>query len=148
MDRKTIALVIARWLKGKSPEMLRAMKDAERTSAHWGVAIAKNLSKGPFTSAHLKAMGHPYSKRKNRPPQDPAIINKQSGFFLSAWVARPTQQAANSFQTRIENFAPYAEFLHRGTDRMIQRPILERIAQKLRPFRRKTLADAMRRVLR
>lgn len=148
MDRKTVGLIIARWLSGKSPEIKRALYDSERVSAHWGVQIAKNLSKGPFTSAHLKAMGHPYSRRKNRPPMDPAIINKQSGVFLSAWVARPTKETTNSFSTRIENFAPHSTFLIKGTRKMIARPILQRVREKLAPFRRRTLADAMRRVLR
>lgn len=96
---------------------------------------AVKLSSGTFN-----ARGE-YARRNPRPPQDPAIINVQSGVFRSAWTVRKEGSV-----WVVENDAPHADFM-RGTRLMITRPILERVEAWAAPVLERNVTEALRRAL-
>lgn len=115
-------------------EIERAVVEAEKDAMQEALRIARSLSSGPFSREELRRLGHPY-RHGGRPPQDPAIINRQMGRFKEGWRVSTTRRTANGISSRLVNETPYARFLFRGTKRMIARPIYERIRQQLAPYR-------------
>jgi hypothetical protein len=94
---------------------------------------AVSWSSGGFSSAQLAAMGHPYAKRAPHPPQDPGIINRQSGTFLRSWRSSGLEYTLEGLGIRVFNEAPYADYLDKGTSLMILRPIIDRLDEELLP---------------
>ena len=92
------------------------------------LAHARDLSQGHFTLAALRRMRHPY-RHGGSPPQDPAIINRQSGRFAAAW--HPVWVSAT--HAKAANYSPEAEWLEKGTARMIARPIVQRVEEATQP---------------
>jgi hypothetical protein len=110
---------------------------AERQTMAFALQEARRLSGGPFKTAMLRAMGHPYAKRRPRPPIDAAIINKQSNVFRRSWRVVPPRQAGKEMVSTLSNIAPYARFLFEGTRLMIMRPTLLKIRKRVAAFRHK-----------
>lgn len=108
-----------------------ALMEAVNAAAAEGLRIAQDLSTGQYSSKQLRKMGHPYAKRNPRPPQDAAIINLQTGIFKSAWQVIPAAKNLNSISAFIRNDSFVADFLQYGTDRMMVRPIRDRVEEKL-----------------
>lgn len=137
---------IAYTMRRKALAFEGAVRDAERQSAQSALEIARELSSGRFSTAQLRALGHPY-RIGGVPPQDPAIINRQSGRFYHGWRIIPPRQSQGGLVTRLVNDSPQAKRLSRGTSRMIARPILQRIAERTRPRRRALYRAAIRQTL-
>ncbi|SRR6266511_3332041 len=91
------------------------------------------LSGGPYSAAALRAMGHPYSRRRPHPPAAPYIVNVQSGQFRRSWRVKARMQGGD-LEIIVDNTAPYARYLFDGTSRMIARPIRERVAAEVREW--------------
>lgn len=140
-DRFDRALGGARELLGRPARAVEEAVGAE------GARIARRLSSGPYTSAMLRAMGHPYSRRAPHPPAPPSIINVQSGLFARSWriAARVRGLTLN---VEIENTAPYARYLLRGTTRMIERPYERALREDLVRAIPHIVADALARTFR
>lgn len=108
----------------KAAKALRAMPktilDAEvaamKTTVALAVREAQRLSSGAF-----KSKGE-YSRRNPHPPFDPAIINAQSGEFRSAWRGL-TLISSTTVTGRVINASLKADWLDKGTPKMISRPI-------------------------
>jgi hypothetical protein len=113
------------------------VREAERESAYEALRLAREFSSGPFSTALLRKMGHPYARRKPNPPQDPAIINRQSGDFINAWRVSGPRQTTTGLKTKLINDVRYAIYLQNGTETMIERPIREKILSALAPIRRR-----------
>lgn len=129
----------------------RNLLRAEAESAAEGVLIAKLLSSGPYPQSVLTAMGHPYARRRPRPPMPPYIINRQTtaagaASFFSAWRWDGPEKKRGRVETRILNDTPYGVYLENEKDRgpMIRRPILEAVGALLEPRRLARLAQAFR----
>jgi hypothetical protein len=126
-------------LRQKARALQQQVRSAEAQSAQEALATAHAYSSGPFSTRMLQIMGHPYSRRNPRPPGNPAVVNRQSGRFRSSW--RVMRQGD---RTRLVNDAPYAQYFNdAGTVRMMRRPILRAIAQKIRRNRERRLARAV-----
>jgi hypothetical protein len=123
------------------------VRKAERESAEQALKIARQLSSGKISSAQLRQRGHPYAARNPRPPQDPAIVNVQSGAFRDGWKITGPRTSSKGLVTRLVNTSKPAKFLGRGTSRMIPRPIADAITQQLRRDRKNRLARALRQAL-
>jgi hypothetical protein len=134
-------------LRRRALRLKETVRQAERASAEEGKSIARLLSSGPFKAAVLRAMGHPYAARSPRPPMDPAVINEQTGQFKAAWRVSGPRQTASGLLTRITNDSPYAKFLFGGTARMIARPTLKRIRERLMRSRKNRFARAVSRAM-
>ena len=79
--------------------------------------------------ADLRAMGHPYAKRRPNPPHAPYLIHKQRGNFNRRWYAK-TFRRGDDFGFELGNTARTSKgrallpLLQSGTKKMIPRPIL------------------------
>src|SRR5690242_20499263 len=69
--------------------VFKAVMEAERVSGNDARRTAVKLSSGKFSTLKLRLMHGPYSTRDPHPPDDPAIINKQTGLFRSSWHIDP-----------------------------------------------------------
>ncbi len=127
---------IAAYFRRREKVLLPFARAAEKESATETLRVLQELSSGPYSTSRLAQMGHPY-RIGGTPPADPAVINVQTGGFRAAWIVRPPRRSANGLSTRIVNTAPYAVFLLSGTEKMIARPILGRMRERLRPIRQR-----------
>jgi hypothetical protein len=127
---------ISTYFRRKSTSLQPFARAAEKEAAGETLTILRELSSGPYSSARLRQMGHPY-RIGGTPPMDPAIINAQTGKFRAAWRVDPPRKRADGLSTRIVNTQPYAVYLLSGTGKMIARPILGRMREKLRPIRQR-----------
>jgi hypothetical protein len=109
--------------------MERVAREVTAASLADALATARGLSRGRYTSRQLRALGHPY-RHGGTPPQDPAIINIQSGAFLAAWEIVPSADGTGGM---VVNRSPQAEWLRAGTSRMIARPTVERVEEEVGP---------------
>lgn len=105
---------------------------AEIATAKEAVRFAQGRSSGPFKQKQLNKMGNPFSKLKWPVPQlEPGIINKQSGTFRSSWTYLMASSLDKSGGSKpypvVQNTAPYAKFLQKGTWKMFRRPIEDSI---------------------
>lgn len=125
---------------------------AEERNLREAKKIAVVLSSGPYSSAQLARMGHPYNKKKPHPPRGRAdIINIQSGesgLFRSSWEMQGpvSSLASGEIMIRLVNIAPYS-FAMWGTKYMIPRRIDLTIAQRMRKKRLARLEAALNRAL-
>jgi len=130
---------MAKKLYQKVVALKQQTEEAGRLSQESALEIARGLSSGTISSHQLAVMGHPYARRRPRPPQDAAIINRQSGRFYHGWRLDGG---------KLVNDTGYAPFLFHGTRRMIARPILVRIGMEVGKKRRTIYKAAISRALR
>jgi hypothetical protein len=138
---------IALLLRRKALQFEQAVRQAEKEAAAEALRIARELSSGPYSSAALRRMGHPYARRRPRPPGDVAIVNVQTGRFLAAWRVSGPRKTGSGLSTRLVNNSPQARLLLGGTKVMIARPIIKRIGERVAAKRRRLHQQAMRRAL-
>lgn len=121
-------------------ERERAARELESTVSSAVAAFGEQVkaeavafSLGPYSLKELADMGHPYSKANPQPPDDPAIINLQTGHFLRGWTLGMVQRAPDAIWITVGNYTKEADFLDRGTNTMIRRPLVERLESLLLP---------------
>jgi hypothetical protein len=114
-----------------------AMSDALQVT----LIEAKRLSSGFETRKDHRRNDHPYARRHGRvkPPNDPFLINAQSGRFLQSWERREPQDAGGKLVGVVTNSDPKGELLGRGTRLMLARPLPVVVA----PLGEQALADAL-----
>jgi len=134
-------------LRRRVQALSEAIRASEAESLKEALAIARKLSSGTISSAQLRRMGHPY-RPGGSPPQDPAIINVQSGQFRAAWRANGPFDARGGLVSQLVNTARYAALLFSGTSRMIPRPIFQAIQRRVSQARYRRLKAAAERALR
>lgn len=106
---------------------------------------ARSLSRGPYTSAMLRAMGHPYSRKSRKLPMHSGVINRQTGRFENSWVVHVPRRTRKGIVSRLYNRAPYSGYLASGTKRMIKRSTVELIYARIAANRRARIARAFKR---
>lgn len=127
----------AKELRARARAVTPAGKTAQRLTLKVMKAQARTASSGPFRSAQLAKMGRPYSKRRPRPPQDRAILNRQSGRLLNGWRTVVGVNVAGRLEGSLFNIAPEARWFDdrlypRGTKWAIARPIQNYLRSKVR----------------
>jgi hypothetical protein len=145
--RRRLYLKLAQGVAKKAQQLDRGVREAEAKSADEALRIARELSSGRFSLAQLARMGHPY-RIGGVPPQDAAIVNKQTGAFYRGWRVIGPRQRGGDLATKLVNDSPQAERLSRGTSRMIARPILTRIRERVEGKRRALYKASIRKALR
>lgn len=110
------------------------MRRAAQTQAAKMKFVAISLSSGPLSTAQLRQMGHPYSRRF---PAGAAglpdhVINRQTGAFASAWSCR-ARRNRDDWTISLYNSSPYAAYLEFGTVTSRARPIMEEVLRKTGP---------------
>ncbi len=146
--RITCAQLAAR-LRAFPGKLEKEVKKAEGQSLVKARIIARKWSSGTIKTATLIALGHPYSKRDPNPPQDPAIINFQTGLFKSMWIPSSVNFTLSNhvITGRLKNDAPYG-YKMENSFLMIRRPILDRIVKEIEPIRYANLERAVERAMR
>lgn len=129
----------AQALQRKADAAIREVRRANEQASYEALLEARKLSSGPFSSRALRAMGHPYARRRPRPPLPAHVINVQSGRFRRAW-----RIAGHGDALRLVNDTPYGRGFARGTARMIARPISIALAARIREKRMARLKEAAR----
>lgn len=130
---------------------MRALKEelrkAEGATIRHGELLGKRMSEGPYSSARLARMGHPYATRRPNPPMHPAIINRQRGVFWRSWRRDLGQWRGGTLISFVFNIDPKARLLMHGTRKMIARPIKPVLEGWIAQDRIGRLQMAMRRAL-
>lgn len=137
---------VAATLKKIAKQIPTQLREAEKSTLETAHRVAVAYSSGPYKTAALRRMGHPYSRRAPNPPGDPGIINRQSGRFAGSWRRSTGSWSGGSLVSRLSNSSPEAHYM-RGTKFMIARPITVLVVKAIRPVRISKLRAALRRAL-
>lgn len=126
-----------------------ALRRAETESVKEAQKIAISLSKGAYSSLELARMGHPYAKRRPRPPADPGIINKQTGQFLGGWRRKTGNWSGGTLFSSAFNISLHAKLLEAAPKRssQIARPLPSLVLPRIRRTRMARLQAAIGKVL-
>lgn len=119
----------ARALRQASVAVEKAGNAAASRTADQTNAYAKRLSSGPFSSATLAILDHPFATRHGSVQMglDPSVINKQTGLFKSSWRVYVVVAPDGMRVPVVRNVAPYATYLETGTRTMFARPMKPRL---------------------
>lgn len=137
----------ANQLRRRARRIVTELAKAEAGTADIGVAIARDMSSGTFSTRQLAAMGSPYARRHGGmgvPHGDPGVINEQTGAFYRRWFPIKDKRFTNVIFNAVVNDSPIAGYLKRGTRTMIDRPIEERVRAFLQPIRVRRIATAIK----
>ena len=137
----------ARELKRQAARLVEELKAAERLSLLDAHSEAVRLSSGTLTEEDLRRLDHPYATRHGSPRLAPGIINAQSGEFRAGWVARGPTQRGDVIRSTVQNLAPVAKYLEKGTEVMFARPLPELVEAELAPRRLRRIRAAVERAL-
>lgn len=140
---------ISKYFRNVKRKFDEEMMKAEIENARTILDSILQFSSGDISEAELAEMGHPYAWGRV-PPQDPAIINEQTGLFLQSWNQDgPRFLPDGSIYTRFWNSAPYAEFLSRkdGTVFMIPRPLDDAVKRETDSIVRARRREALKRAI-
>lgn len=127
----------------RAGEIQTALQHAQRITGQSLLRRSIRMASGTRTTALLRAMGHPYSRRRSSPPGDPAIINAQTGRFRAAFKVQ-ISTSSDDVKVYLLNTDPKAIWLFQGTRLMIARPLRVRVQQQEMPDWRRRLIEAYR----
>lgn len=118
-------------------ELPRAAVDAADQGLTLLQERAVELSSGPATPADLERAGRPYRKQRGKKRRrgggaaDPAVINIDSGDFVSAWGHR-VDLTGEDVGGEVFNTDWKADLLAEGTETMVPRPLPEAVVKEMR----------------
>src|SRR6186997_3006498 len=121
---------IARLLTRAAERLTVEMRKAERASQTQAIELARQYSQGPYSTAELRRLGHPYARRHGAPGLDPSLINRQSGLLARSWRREGPLEKDGGLHTSVFNDAPEAFFMG-GTEKMFERPLPERVLAEI-----------------
>jgi hypothetical protein len=127
-----------------------ALRDAERLTLLDIQAEAKRLSRGVYKTETLAKMGHPYAKRKPRPPADAGIINLQKGDLLRGWRRKTGNWSGGTLFSSVFNISAHGalvEAMGKPGSPTIARPLPLLIPPLVRRARLARLRAVLRKVL-
>jgi hypothetical protein len=133
-------------IRGQATKLKQLAPQAERESCADARRVAIKYASGPIKQAQLTAMGHPYSRRRPRPPLPTFIVNVQSGRFRGSFSVKQ-QDVAGETWTNLLNSSPEWAFLRAGTSRMLRRPLDVETAKAITVKRGINLAHAVNRAM-
>lgn len=142
MARDNLTQAAAR-LEQVVPQLLDRLEAAEERTQRFVFSLVLERSSGRYSLALLAAIGHPYAKANPHPPMHPGIINVQSGVFKRSWQDQEHRRP-DYIGFSIWNNAPHAMFLEHGTDKMIERPLVELVMLDARPYHEQQVKAALR----
>lgn len=117
----------------------------EERSAQDAHAVLVEQSSGTIDTKTLRRMGHPFAVRDPQTPIDPSVINAQTGDYRDAWQQQPAEVTPSAVTVRVTNRDRAARYMA-GTRRMVARPIIAAVRERLtaeRLRRLRTAADAV-----
>lgn len=130
---------VARW-RNRATKLTPAIRQAEIDVMNYARQKAIEYS----SARAYRITGrppYPYSRKNPAPPLPPYYINiqgrKGSEHFHTKWFVN-TQETPKGFTSSIWNAAKYAKFMRGGgASKMIARPILQKVGEKVREYRLK-----------
>lgn len=141
---------VAAEIRRRAAALPRAIRAAEMETIKAVQDTAKQFSRGGYSTLALTRMGHPYAKRRPRPPADPGIINYQTGNFYRGWRRRTGGWSGGTLFSYVFNVSREGQLLQAGgTGRsaMMERNILRLVVPTIRRARIARLSRAIRKVL-
>lgn len=124
----------------KARAVVAETRRAEQEALADGLKEARRLSSGAYSARQLRAMGHPYARRRGGGGLPGQVINVQTGAFRAGWRIQGR---------RLVNTRGAARWLMaRGTRTMIGRPIQAAVAAALAAAGRRRALAAARRAMR
>ncbi|MCW3053296.1 MAG: hypothetical protein JWN14_2466 [Chthonomonadales bacterium] len=150
MSVKGTPAQIAAVIRTRALQLKLGLRAAERQTILAVQTEAKRLSSGNYSSATLAKMGHPYSKKRPRPPQDPGIINLQSGNFQRGWRRQTGSWSGGALSSFVFNVSREGVLLEAGgssRSTQIRRDLVSLVLPTIRRARRQRLSDAIRKAL-
>lgn len=134
---------IARIIEQRAAALQPRLVKAETASAQEALAEGRARSTTQhYSLAQLRRMGHPYAKRRPRPPMYVGIINRQSGKFVAGWES-DTFESFGSIVSRVRNRSEHARFML-GKGFMVERPIWKIVKMAANRHRRERLRKAVK----
>lgn len=127
-------LEMARQLETAAQRLPEALRRAEEASTLQAYHTFRIYSHGPYSSAQLAAMGHPY-RHGGKPPMHPAFINYQTGRFEKSFLVALPMVGTDGIRSLVWNSVFYGRFLASGTVKMIMRSLPERVERDITPER-------------
>lgn len=141
----TVAMSPERALRlfvGLERRIVQQVLTAERLTVEEAKTMLVEASSGTLTEKDLRELDHPYARRHGVAKRDPSIINVRSGRFSRSWSTLSPRARARRVHSRVRNRDPKARFMF-GTELMLPRPIVQRVARQIRPIRRYRLRRAL-----
>lgn len=109
--------------------MARDLPNVARAAVADGLEVmledAQRLSSGMETAVDHRRKDHPYATRHQqvKAPNDPVIINFQTGDFLRDWVTEGPIESADEVTGAVVNVNEKADWLEEGTLKMLGRDV-------------------------
>lgn len=129
--------------------MQKEVRASEKRVLRYALDRARQMSSGPYSARQLAQMGHPYARRRPRPPADPAVLNvsqrRGTENLREQWRVRGPYNSGSGLRSYLMNLASYAGYVMApgGTDRMIPRPIIKRLRAAVASFRYRETVSAI-----
>jgi len=142
---------IAKALRRARTEIRRVLMRAEVENANDALATTLGYFSGPYTKAELRALYNPwgpYSKTSPHAPAAYAFVNVQSGQTREQWGIDGPKWVGDRIVTVIENPSQIAEWLLKGTRKMVPRPYVLAIEQDIAPRMERRRKEAWDEVVR
>ena len=130
-------------LKRRKIQLSSECAKAEALTIKEAKRLAVAYSSGPFSSAQLRKMGHPYARRAPN-SRFPAVINVQTGQFRSNWHTGKAN-SPDMLKTWLINDDRVADFM-KGTKLMVERPIIQAVQKLIEKDRIQNLERAIAKV--
>lgn len=131
-----------RIVEGLQKRLVERVAAAEALTLADAKEEALEASSGPLSTAELRRRDHPYAVRHGVATEDPEVINEQTGRFKRRWQTRRPIKTGTRLESRLRNTDPKAKYMH-GTDVMLPRPIIRRVARRIKPMRRVRVQRAL-----
>lgn len=133
------------------PERLAAaVVAAEQESLDEAQRQLLRQSEGQLSPADMRRMGHPFARRDPQTPIDPAVINVGAGDFLRGYFQEPVVASEQGTEGAVINDSESAGWIAsggHGKSRMVERPIIEVVSERIKKPRRERAKRAYSEVL-
>jgi hypothetical protein len=127
---------------GLERRIVNQVLTAEKLTVDDAKTMLVAASSGTLTESDLRRLDHPYARRHGVAKKDPEIINKRGGRFSRSWSTLSPRARTRRVHSRVRNLDPKARYMF-GTELMLPRPIVQKVAREIRPIRRYRLRRAL-----
>lgn len=135
--------------------LLLAVRTAESLTLTRARYELEQASRGTYTPRQLRQMDHPYARRHGQALRDPAILNQRSGLLARSWrvlsvraIRRGPRRGTRGSVINRSSSAGWIASGGKGSSKMVQRPIIERVERRISGPRQERIQNAIRSVLR
>lgn len=131
--------------------VVEAVVAAEQESLDEAQKLLLRQSEGELSPADMRRMGHPFARRDPQTPIDPSVINVGAGDFLHGYFQEPVEATEQGTEGAVVNDSESAGWLAsggHGKSKMVERPIVAVVTERVNEPRRERVKRAYTEVLR